>query len=177
MSAEETARVVMLLPPAPPARPPLLVPPPAPSTSTWTEVTPAGGVQVPEPAVQVTVTVDVPDSLHVPVEFARAGADEAKKPTTTANAAAIVHHPARETKPRPSGPPIPILKNIPSVLTLVTSRSPPGLPATHPENGPLFTHQLLPDLQPPVNPTTRAVRGSQEPSWWSCGVTVQREPA
>jgi hypothetical protein len=114
VTVEETARVAMLLPPAPPARPPLLVPPPAPSTSTWTEVTPAGGVQVPEPAAQVTITVVVPDSLHVPVEFAPTVAGEAKNPTTTANAAAMVHHPARETKLRRITPPMPTLENIPS---------------------------------------------------------------
>ena len=63
--------MVLLLPPAPPALV-LPLPPPAPSTSTWAEVTPAGGVHVPEPFVQVTVTVVVPDSLQVPVAWADA---------------------------------------------------------------------------------------------------------
>jgi hypothetical protein len=54
------------------------------------EVIPAGGVQVPEPAVQVTVTVVVPDSLHVPAAWADAAwgmsvvaAAEAKPPPRT----------------------------------------------------------------------------------------------
>jgi hypothetical protein len=41
-----------------------LAPPAAPWTSTLAWVTPAGGVQVPEPTVQVTVTVVVPDWLQ-----------------------------------------------------------------------------------------------------------------
>jgi hypothetical protein len=41
-----------------------LAPPAAPWTSKLAWVTPPGGVQVPEPTVQVTVTVVVPDWLQ-----------------------------------------------------------------------------------------------------------------
>jgi len=81
---EDTGSIAVTFPPAPPIVPPL-PPPRPPSTSTDAEVTPAGGVQVPIPTVQVTVTVVVPASLHVPVDIADAvgtpGA--ANAPTTT----------------------------------------------------------------------------------------------
>ena len=95
MLIEDTVSVAVLLPPVPPgSKNPL--PPPAPLTSTWADVTPAGGVQVPEPTVQVTVIVVVPDSMQVPVGLAPAGADAARNPTATA----IADSPVRAEKPR-----------------------------------------------------------------------------
>jgi hypothetical protein len=81
---EETFNVAVTLPPAPPSVAPLLpLPPWPPSTSTETEVTPAAGVHVPDPAVHVTVTVVVPASLHVPVVAAPAGRTLTSAPATS----------------------------------------------------------------------------------------------
>ena len=97
--------MVMLLPPVPALPPESPWVPPAPSTSTATEVNPAGGVQVPEPLVQVTVTVVVPDSLHVPVLMAYTGgaATESRPtdPTPEPRATAAPITASRRTPKRP----------------------------------------------------------------------------
>jgi hypothetical protein len=88
--ADDTATVAVVWPPVPPRAPEPPAPPAAPWRSKLADVTPAGGVQVPEPTVQVTVTVVVPASVQVPVTAAWAGVVSRARPTSVdATSAAI----------------------------------------------------------------------------------------